>query len=402
MDGTVAGRRHAHGTAPRVTPNEGPSLPPIARLSLFLSLGVLMALVFGCSTTPDKPSLMANMAKEEITVYQLRAMDYEYASQFAQLVSARVSEIVTETDDPSVRERAFQWRMWAMPQARAAAFDQDPFAGAIELWILARQQHQYFTVGNGKAWFGNHQEPALETTRYLEQEAELLLSSVITPDEVDSMRETGREWVERHPIEGQLFVRPTARADLASLVSEDKHGGLKAVGSMEETLRDLSDRITILSVQAPVEARWQAEYLVESLFEERVHDRIDSMVGSMSEMADFLDTFEGTLSAQTSALLKGIENERITVFNAVEDEREAVVAAIENERESILNKLDSQLATATAELDAVGRGLIDHFFVRLIEVLAIMGVAVFLMVLLVLFVLRRRGAGTIDHNPPKE
>ncbi len=31
-----------------------------------------------------------------------------------------------------------------------------------------------------------------------------------------------------------------------------------------------------------------------------------------------------------------------------------------------------------------------------------MGVAVFLMVLLVLFVLRRRGAGTIDHNPPKE
>jgi hypothetical protein len=216
------------------------------------------------------------------------------------------------------------------------------------------------------------------------------------------MREIGRDWVERHPIEGQLFVRPTARADLASLVPEAAHGGLKAVGSMEETLRDMSDRMTILSVQAPVEMRWQAEYLVESLFEERVHDRIDSIVDTMETMEDFLGEFEGTLSAQTGALLDGIENERITVFNAVEEERVAILAAIENERESILDKLDSQLATATSQLDAVGRSLIDHFFLRLIEVLAVMGVAVFLTVLLVLFVLRRRGAGTIDQNPPKE
>jgi hypothetical protein len=361
-----------------------------------------MALVFGCNTTPAKPSLMGNMAKEEITVYQLRAMDYEFASQFAQLVSASVLDIVAQTDDASVRERAFQWRMWAMPQARAAAFDQDPFAGAIELWILARQQHQFFTVGNGKAWFGDQQRRALETTRHLEQEAELLMSNVITPAEADNMREIGRDWVERHPIEGQLFVRPTARADLASLVPEAAHGGLKAVGSMEETLRDMSDRMTILSVQAPVEMRWQAEYLVESLFEERVHDRIDSIVDTTETTEDFLGEFEGTLSAQTGALLDGIENERITVFNAVEEERVAILAAIENERESILDKLDSQLATATSQLDAVGRSLIDHFFLRLIEVLAVMGVAVFLTVLLVLFVLRRRGAGTIDQNPPKE
>ena len=44
----------------------------------------------------------------------------------------------------------------------------------------------------------------------------------------------------------------------------------------------------------------------------------------MSEMTGFLDTFEGTLSAQTSALLAGIEQERITVFDAVEEERDAI------------------------------------------------------------------------------
>jgi hypothetical protein len=367
-----------------------------------LPVAILSVSLFGCSTTPDKPSLMANMAKEEVTVYQLRAMDYEYAARFAQVVGACVEDITSNTDDPSVREHAYQWRMWAMPQARSAAFDQDPFAGLIELWVLSEQQHQHFDEGAGKGALGDRDNCALRTTERLVQGAEQMASEVMSDQEFSRMKKIVADWVDQHPIEGKLFVRPTARADLAALVSAENHGGLKAVGSMEETLRDMGDRMTILSLQTPLEVRWQAEYLVESLFEDRVHGRIDSMVNSMSEMTGFLDTFEGTLSAQTSALLKGIELERITVFDAVEGERDAIVAAIGEERDAILSKLDSQLATATTKLNTAGRGLIDHFFIRLIEVLVVMGVVVFLMVLLVLFVLRKRGAATIDPKPPSE
>jgi len=367
-----------------------------------LAVAVLSVSLFACSTAPDKPSLMANMAKDEVTVYQLRAMDYEYAARFAQLVAACTGEIVAGTDDPKVREHAYQWRMWAMPQARAAAFDQDPFAGLIELWVLSEQQHQHFDEGAGKGALGDRDNCALRTTERLVQGAEQMASEVMSDQEFARMNEIVADWVDEHPIEGKLFVRPTARADLAALVSAENHGGLKAVGSMEETLRDMGDRMTILSLQTPLEVRWQAEYLVESLFEDRVHGRIDSMVNSMSEMTGFLDTFEGTLSAQTSALLKGIEQERITVFEAVEDERDAIVAAIGEERDAILSELDTQLAATTAKLDTVGRGLIDHFFIRLIEVLVVMGVVVFLMVLLVLFVLRKRETATIDPKPPSE
>jgi hypothetical protein len=230
----------------------------------------------------------------------------------------------------------------------------------------------------------------------------LIASNVMSGNEFERMQEVVADWVDAHPIEGKLFVRPSARADLATLVSPEQHGGLKAMGSMEETLRDMGDRMTILTVQTPVEVRWQAEYLVQALFEERVHGRIDSMVNSMSEMTGFLDTFEGTLSAQTRALLQGIEKERMTVFDAVEEERDAIVAAIGDERDAILGELDSQLATTTAKLDTVGRGLIDHFFIRLVEVLVVMGVVLFLMVLLVLFVLRKREAKAIDPRPPTE
>ena len=356
----------------------------------------------GCNTAPSKPSLMANMAKEDLTVYQLRAADYEYASRFSQLVSATATDIIAATDDAAVREHALQWRMWAMPQARSAAFDQDPFAGLIELWILAQQQHRFFTDGPGEDWFGDLQPRAVETTAHLEAVSEALLSEVMSEDQVDRMRETGKAWVEEHPIEGKLYVRPTARADLATFVTQEQHGGLKAVGSMEETVRDLSDRVTILSAQMPVEARWQAEYLIEALFEDRVHGRIDSIVGSLDDFSGFLDTFEGTLSAQTETLLAGIERERLTVFEAIEEERIAIVDALDHERTSILEKLDAQLTAASAELDSVGKGLIDYFFLRLIQVLVVTGIVVFLAVLLMRLAFRRRGAASIDRNPPKE
>ena len=367
-----------------------------------LVVAVLSVSLFGCSGVPPKPALMANMAKEDMTVTQLRAINYEYAARFAQLVAACANDIIAETNDPKVRDHAYRWRMWAAPQARAAAFDQDPFAGLLELWVLAGQQRQYFTEGGGKSSFGDLQECALETTRALADKATDIVASVVTKEKAEELQSSGLVWVEEHPIEGKLFVRPTARADLAGLVPEEQQGGLKAMGSIEDTFRDLNNRLTILTVQMPVEARWQAEYLTHSLFEERVVEPTESALDAMETMVDFLGTFEGTLSAQTSALLAGIEQERITVFGAVEDERDAIVAAIGEERDAILNELDTQLAAATAKLDTVGRGLIDHFFIRLIEVLVVIGVVVFLMVLLVLFVLRKRGTATIDPKPPSE
>ncbi len=366
-------------------------MPSAVRLSRLLVAAVLTGSLLGCGGGPSKPSLMANMAKEDLTVYQLRAMDYEYAAEFAQLVAACVNDIAEHTDDPLVKDRAYQWRMWAAPQARAAAFDQDPFAGLLELWALAGQQRRYFTEGGGKSSFGDQQERALDTTRHLEEEAERLAARVVPAEDFERMTENLRKWVDNHPIEGQLYVRPTARADLAGLVPEASHGGLKAVGSMEETLRDLTDRMTILTVQMPVEARWQAEYLTHHLFEERVQEPADSIVDAMGEMTDFLGEFESTLAAQTAALLDGFAAERVVVFEAVGEERTEILAAIEEERTSIMNKLDAQLISATAELDNVGRGLIDHFFVRLIEVLAVAGVVMILTVLLVLAVLRKRG-----------
>jgi hypothetical protein len=336
---------------------------------------------------------MANMAKGDVTVLQLRAIDYEYAARFGQDVAASAMDIIETTEDEEVLDRAYQWRMWAAAQARAASFDQDPFAGMLELWVLAGQQRLLFTEGGGKDAFGDQQERAVATANQLERGIRDIAAEVMDANAFERLSEQVDKWIDDHPIEGRLFVRPTARADLAGLVSEQKQSGLKAVGSIEETFRDLNDRITILTVQMPTEIRWQAEYLTNSLFEERIAEPAESMADTMETMENFLGEFEGTLAAQTSTLLDGFAKERIAVFDAVGEERTEILSAIEQERLSIMTKLDAQLISATTELDKVGKGLIDHFFRRLVEVLAVVGVVMILTVLLVLVVLRKRGSG---------
>lgn len=362
--------------------------PTVALLSM--APIALAAWISGCNTTPPRPPLTADIAYQEVTVHRLRAMDYEYANRFGQQVSVTAMQIAASTQDAEVRDRAYRWRIWATPQARAAAFDQDPVAGLIELWVLAGQQRAYLSEGGGSQALGEHQALAVDMATRLEDHVRELATSVMKADRFEDISKRIDAWVSTHPIEGWFSVRPTARADLATLVPRRTQGGLSAVGSMEETFRDLNDRLAILTSQLPEEARWQAEYLTHALFEERFQEPTDSIIGAVADITAFLEGFEGTLEEQTDAAIEAVQRERMAVFDAIAEERAMILSAIEQERLTVMTKLDEQLLLASAELDEVGRGLIDHFFVRLIEVLIASGVFVLSTVALVLLVLRRR------------
>ncbi len=340
---------------------------------------------------------MANVAKDKISVTELRSIDYEFATRFSQLVSQCAAEIVNATDDGDVQNNALLWRADASPQARTAAFNQDPLAGLIELWALAGQQRAYFVSGDGADLFGDHQACAVETATRLEQDAEELARGVISDKNFERVDQAVAEWVEAHPIEGRLYVRSTAQADLAALVPTEAQGGLKAVGSIEETFRDLNDRIAILSVQVPVEARWQAEYLIHSLFEERLTEPTDALISSMNDVSAFLEDFETTLGHQTTRLLDGITVERLAVFAAIEDERAQILDALEGGQAAVLDSVDAEVDRALGRVEETGRSLIDHFFERLIGILVAIGIFIFILVAVLIGALR---TGSRTPAPP--
>jgi len=355
----------------------------------FKAISTLLALIWmGCGGAPPKPELMARLTKNEVTVTGLRAIDYEFASRFSQLVAKCADEILQTTDDLETRRLALLWRMYASPQARQAAFNQDPLAGLIELWALAGQQKEYFVEGDGKGAFGEGHACVVDTVVELDQAAEDLAAQTISATDFERIKERVAEWVAVHPIEGELYVRPTAQADLAGLVGTQAKSGLQAVGSMEETVRDLNDRIAMLSVQLPTEARWQADYLVNALFEEYVADPSKTVVEAVDGITSFLDDFEMTLGNQTTRILDGITAEREAVFAAVEEQSILLLEALEGERDAVLDSVDAEVDKALGRVEATGRGLIDHFFERLIWVLVAIGIFILIIVAVLIAALR--------------
>lgn len=376
-----------------------------AALPRFLLAMTLIAAA--CGGAPQRPGLMTSFAKNDVSVTQLRAIDYEFASRFSQLVTKCVNEILDETDDEEIQRRALMWRMYASPEARTAAFNQDPLAGLLELWALAGQQDQYFSIGDGYAFLGDANPCVVATSGQLYAEAEDLAMEVVPVNAFPQMQERVQDWVEANPIEGEFYVRPTAQAGLAALVGRDIEGGLKAVGNMEETLRDLNDRLAILSVQLPTEARWQAEFLIRELFDDQVAGPVSSMGRTLDRLARFLDEFEDAIHTQTSRLLAGFSSEREAAFAALEAERNRVFDSFDDQRASLFDSVDEEIDETITRVEEVGIGMIDYFFERLIAVLIGIGVFSVILVLIVIGALRPSPPApppppSSEHTPPQK
>ncbi len=153
----------------------------------------------------------------------------------------------------------------------------------------------------------------------------------------------------------------------------------------------LSDRLTVRSEPLPDETRWEADYLLSGLFEEFSDEPTNALVDSLTELGSFVDDFEGTISAQTARLLAGVDAQRVALLDTVTGKREAVRNALGAERLGIQSFVDEEVDAMLTRFDDTGRGLIDHFFDRMVRIL--LGAAVFLTLLaLLLIVGLRRGS----------
>lgn len=354
---------------------------PISRLSGRL---VLVALV-GCGGAPATPALMAQSGDVSVTVSQLRSQDYDFSAHFAAQVTACANQIIAATKDDTIRSRALRWKMNAVPAARGAAFHHDPLVALYDLWSLTLQQRNYFTEGDGATMFADHQQCAVSTSYQLVNDAIGLARKVTTSGDVSETQNRLEDWARLNPIDG-LFVRRSAASDMSALAPQAPHKGLQAVESLEETSRDLTDRITILSGDLPREARWQAEYLINALFEERLETSAHEIVSTFGRLNTLLDQIEPLINDPRDGLIGAIERERTAIVEAVSYAGESLQQGVESERLAFRTSMHEEVDWAIGKLDATARGLIDYLFLRAVQlVLMLLAVSS-----VVYFLLRRR------------
>jgi hypothetical protein len=311
---------------------------------LGIALVVLVATVaaVGCPKTSPYSQLGQTVGME-LPIESLRLELYGFVGRFSGIVEHAADEIIVATDDLRVRRNARLWKMNAIPAIQKAAFRYDPLAGYIDAWVLTKQTLQYFEEGHGKDLFGEWQPIAIEAARETvrEIEANFKLAADVDGDlGSGGARRDVDNFVAEHPLDNLLFVRYSTAPLLGRLTKDKNRGTFAAMGRLEMSLGDMTDRMNIYAAHLPNQARWQAELAIDDLlgspeFEE-AYGKLDEMKASIDLTAANVAGVSETIDAQVVGALEIVPHERAVIFAEVERQRLETIEVVRAERELIL------------------------------------------------------------------
>jgi hypothetical protein len=251
--------------------------------------------------------------------------------------------------------------------------------------------------------------------RQLEAEIRSLAETVAGREKVEEARPLIERWVQEHPIQDlTLGMRAAGTSAASTAAAAWGTSGLQAVAQIDETARELSDRLTVYAEQLPNEARWQGELLlIQSQHEflsksfadfDGVTKDITRIQGDIDRLTKFVLATPELVASERSLLLSALERERLALLDSVDRQRVDTLAVLESERETILAsveelrrrsfadlgsetersiaRIDAIRADTLEEVEGATRAAIDHLFWRALQlVLVILVGAGFLLLL---------------------
>jgi len=339
-------------------------------LSGQLVAGGLVAGLAACSlNTRNAPPTTMAAAGVTVPADRVQIDAFEASRRFVLTIEQTVQVILDSSDDPAARRRAMLWRINGVTAAQDAAIRFEPFVSVLDLYALSEQQRRFFTDGAGRNHFGQLQP--LVVSRVTETHSALreYLTRLVPEARADSIASELDAWADRHPIEDELFGRPTVTSVAARVIRTDETSLFSAVGDMQSRLRSLDGRVAILQNSIAKQVGWQAEYLAGEAFGS---NRVDSLLGATTKLAGAVDRIslvaEGTpglVRGERAAVMAGVSAERQAVLAGVKEERVAVLAALDQQRELVFQELNRQRAATMNESEQLATRLMDRSSQRL-------------------------------------
>jgi hypothetical protein len=344
----------------------------------------------------------------EMTSIELRARVVEFGRHFSSEVERSADAIIEAADDPEIRRNALLWKMHAIPVAQEAVLQMDPLMALLEVWGLAHQMRVFFETGKGSSVFGAYQDLATAASASLVEHAEELALVVARGGEIADARGRLYAWAEQNPIETLLFQRASVTGSAAELLrSGERAGAFAVVGDLNATTREIVYRLGLYNEYLLKEVRWHSELFAEDLLtNEELLSTLSVVRESLERLTALAESLPSTVQEEREAVLEALSDERRVVLEAVRAERELILSrigeerrlvleAIVAERRQVLEALHSETEFALDELDqttdsafVASRGLVDHAFTRLAQLLAVAGVVGFVALLVLILVFR--------------
>ena len=216
----------------------------------------------------------------------------------------------------------------------------------------------------------------------------------LVPGRGDATASLVEAWVNEHPLRALHLPRATIAPALASRSARKQLGALEAVGSVVETLDDLTARIAAYRESLLKEARWTAELAATHAVTSDLAAQTTRDVGRLSGAAERLGALAAALPSlvarERTAALDAVRAERVAVLAEIDAQRAETLALLQSERDVTLDRID---AMGRAAIDAAGaraEQLVDRVFLRIAELAVALLLAAGLIFLVVNRVLRAR------------
>ncbi len=366
-------------------------------------LVMLVAGLSACSTAAPKQTGFQQTLGSEVTSREIRIRVSEYALTFSQTVELAADSILALATERTVARNALVWKTYAVPAIYRSATLSDPLMAWIDSRVLTYQMRDYFETGAGKDLFGELQPLAHVATDFLEDELQraVELAGQKARPELDAGI---REFAAENPLNNQYFFRRSPVEVLAKYLGQDQVSGLQAVGSMTELMEDMSQRLNIYAELLPRAGRWQAELMLAEMGDpdrSAIYLEILNQLEAMETLNTFLLSAPDLVDEQREILLEAVDYQRSAFENALEryvasatdnvltgltDERKAAMADLERifnaEIGDAVTRLDGSIHAAVVDIDGALEKAVNQLFLRLLQLVAIVGAVVVVLILL--------------------
>jgi hypothetical protein len=197
-----------------------------------------------------------------------------FQNNFEDQVEDSAMKILRESTARNVRLAALRWRTRLPDQLEQKTREPNAMVALLDAWTLTMRQMDYFTKGEGKELFGEHQQIAIDSATCVQNDARKLADDYIPEIHREQLEKQITEYAAKHPFVGlfeqtepaslstdksaldtfgQILMLP-----LAPFASADRVG--KGVQDFNVTASRFTDTLGDL----PAETRWQLEVLLSS------------------------------------------------------------------------------------------------------------------------------------------
>ncbi|PHX07563.1 hypothetical protein [Vibrio splendidus] len=364
---------------------------------------VLSVVLSGCSLLEVKLDTQTTpLTQQELNA---RIMTREYAKMFFMRVEDSADLIAQSypADDTLHQSYVLLWKIHAEQGLQQAAYQTSPMSALIDSWVFTARMNQFYRQGDGADLFAT--DDAVETARFLDQEAEKLAKGVLSSSDFKNSKVFVAQFAASHPFKDLTFRSTPAYREWLSYLDKDESQIVQSLGTMPEAMSDASDRLSLMADQTPKLMSWKAELVAlnSSLTGEDLSMTLESLRQTSASMQDFIEnnpeymqTLASIMSTEMQPLLNDLSDktdqklamlteERVALEKMVTREREALVEMIAKERIEIAGIVTSERELFTQDLDRVSQEVVVLAIDKLMELIKSVIIYFILFILVVFF-----------------